>query len=55
MNDSDEDLTRQEEDVTASGYETQEQRDHHDLGNWPEFAGIFLTAFVTWLIFAFTG
>ncbi len=51
----DRDLSRQEEDLPATDYAAEEQRDHHDFGNWPEVAGAVFTIFVTWLIFAFTG
>lgn len=52
---SDPELTRQDEEISADAYGDEEERDRHDFGNWPEAAGVVLTLFVTWLIFAFTG
>lgn len=55
MNPNPADLTRQDEDISAAGFDAEETRDHHDFGNWPEAAGFVATAFVVWLIFAYTG
>lgn len=55
MNTDDRDLTRQDEDISAAEFQTEERLDHHDFGDWPEMAGLVFTLFVTWLIFAFTG
>ncbi|MGP3698468.1 hypothetical protein [Rhodobacter sp. NSM] len=52
---TDDELTRQEEDLAAPSYEAEEQRDRHDFGNSPEVAGAVLTLVLTWLLFAFTG
>ena len=52
---SDENLTRQDEDISAPEYAAEETRDHFDFGNWPEVAGLAFTIFVIWLTFAFTG
>lgn len=52
---SDPKLTRQDEEISAAAFNDEEERDPHDFGNWPEVAGVVLTLFVTWLIFAFTG
>ncbi len=55
MKPSDDDLTRQDEDISAPEYAAEEQQDAHDFGNLPEVAGLLFTLFVCWLIFAFTG
>jgi hypothetical protein len=52
---SDPKVTHQDEEISATEFGAEEKRDHHDFGNWPEVAGVVLTLFVTWLIFAFTG
>ncbi|UUP18158.1 hypothetical protein [Nitratireductor thuwali] len=52
---SDPKLTHQDEELSALEFGAEEKRDRHDFGNWPEVAGVVLTLFVTWLIFAFTG
>ena len=49
------DLTRQDEDLSAAEFEAEERHDHPDFGWWPELVGLVLTAFVCWLIFAFRG
>jgi len=49
------DLTRQDEEISARGFEAEEKRDRHDFGNWPEAVGVVATGIVIWLIFAFTG
>ena len=49
------DLTRQDEEISAAEFEAEERHDHPDFGWWPELAGLVLTAFVCWLIFAFRG
>lgn len=55
MTRTDEDLTRQDEDISAKEFAAEEAVDRHDFGNWPELGGLAFTLFVTWLIFAFTG
>ncbi|MEW5423309.1 hypothetical protein [Amorphus sp. 3PC139-8] len=52
---SDPRYTHQDEEVSATEYSEEERSDRHDFGNWPELFGVLLTAFVCWLIFAFTG
>ncbi|MDZ5699979.1 MULTISPECIES: hypothetical protein [Phyllobacteriaceae] len=52
---SDPELTRQDEEISAAAFSDEEERDRHDFGNRPEAAGVVLTLFVVWLIFAFTG
>lgn len=52
---SDPKLTHQDEEISAPEFGAEERHDHHKFGNWPEVAGLALTLFVTWLIFAFTG
>ncbi|MHA6344264.1 hypothetical protein [Roseivivax sp. CAU 1761] len=55
MTDDDDHLTRQDEDLSAREYATEERRDHFEFGNWPELAGLALTLLLTWLTFALTG
>ena len=55
MKKTDQDLTRQEEDISAPEFDAEERQDQHDFGNWPEAFGLVFTLFVFWLIFAFTG
>ena len=55
MNISDDDLTRQDEDISSADFTDEEALDRHDFGNWPELAGNVFTIFVIWLTFAFTG
>ncbi|NVO24642.1 hypothetical protein HJ526_15780 [Donghicola sp. C2-DW-16] len=52
---SDQELTRQEEDVVAPEFDLEEIRDGHSFGNWPEVIGLIFTVFVCWLTFAFRG
>jgi hypothetical protein len=52
---SDQDLTRQDEDISHPEYAEEETRDRHDFGNWPEVAGVVFTIFIIWMTFAFTG
>ncbi len=52
---SDQDLTRQDEDISSADFTAEEAQDRHDFGNWPELAGFAFTIFVIWLTFAFTG
>ncbi|MGF0540441.1 hypothetical protein ACQQ2Q_20795 [Agrobacterium sp. ES01] len=52
---SDQDLTRQDEDISSSEFGAEETKDMHDFGNWPEVAGLVFTLFAIWLTFAFTG
>lgn len=54
MKPSDQDLTRQDEDIAPAEFEAEERRDDR-FGNWPEVAGLVFTVFVIWLTFAFTG
>ncbi|WP_346915140.1 hypothetical protein [uncultured Roseibium sp.] len=51
---TDQDLTRQDEDISPQEFQAEEAREA-DFGNWPELAGLVFTAFVIWLTFAFTG
>lgn len=51
----DDDLTRQDEDVSASEFGAEEARDDHRFGNWPEVFGLCLLGLLCWLSFAFTG
>lgn len=48
-------LTRQDEDISAVEYETEETADYHDFGNWPEVFGLVMTVFLVWLTFGFNG
>jgi len=54
MTPSDDDLTRQDEEISNLEFEAEEARDYR-FGNWPEIAGLAFTLFVIWLTFAFTG
>ncbi|MBB4121800.1 hypothetical protein [Martelella radicis] len=51
---TDEELTRQDEDIPPADFAREEAR-HDRFGNWPEVAGLVFTLFVIWLTFAFTG
>lgn len=51
----DHDLTRQDEEMSAAEFASEERRDRYEFGNWPEAAGLVFTIFVIWLMFAFTG
>jgi hypothetical protein len=55
MTSKDEELTRQDGEISAVAFGAEEQEDQHDFGNWPEAAGLAFTLFVIWLTFAFTG
>ncbi len=46
------DLTRQEEDISAREF-AEEESTEPDFGNWPELFGLCLTAILVWLTFAF--
>lgn len=48
-------LTRQDEDLSAPEYATEERIHRYDFGNWPEIFGLALTGLLVWLTFAFTG
>lgn len=52
---SDNDLTKQDEDLSAAEFIEEEFRSQHRFGNWPEVVGLIFTAFVCWLIFNFRG
>ncbi|KUP93391.1 hypothetical protein [Tritonibacter horizontis] len=52
---SDQDLTKQDEDLPAPEYQGEERRDGHSFGSWPEVLGLVFTIFVCWLIFNFRG
>lgn len=52
---SDNDLTRQDEDLAAADLAAEDRVDGYDFGNWPEIFGLALTALLVWLTFAFTG
>lgn len=52
---SDNDLTRQDEDLSARDLATEDHADGYDFGNWPEVLGAALTLLLVWLTFAFTG
>ena len=49
------DLTRQDEDISAPDFAHDTQTDGYDFGNWPEVFGLLLTGLLVWLTFAFTG
>ncbi|PRY91322.1 hypothetical protein [Donghicola tyrosinivorans] len=52
---SDQDLTKQDEDISAPEFTAEEAFDERKFGNWPEVVGLIFTAFVCWLIFNFRG
>lgn len=52
---TDQELTRQEDDLSATEFAAEEKSDNHDFGNWPEVFGVVMTIVVFWLMFAFTG
>ncbi|WP_347311818.1 hypothetical protein [Defluviimonas sp. SAOS-178_SWC] len=52
---TDDKFTRQDEDISAPEFASEETRDKHEFGNWPEVFGFLLTAFLFWLTFALTG
>ncbi|WP_373027977.1 hypothetical protein [Sulfitobacter sp.] len=52
---SQDDLTKQDEDLPAAEFEGEERRDGHDFGNWPEIVGLAFTLLLIWLIFRFRG
>ncbi len=52
---SDDDLTKQDEEISAPEFEAEEAADHKDFGNWPEVFGVVLTALLIWLTFGFAG
>lgn len=52
---SDQELIKQDEDISPSEFEGEEREDGHSFGNWPEVMGLLFTVFVCWLIFAFRG
>ncbi len=54
MKPTDQDLTRQDEDIAPGDFAEEERRDYQ-FGNWPEVTGLVFTVFVIWLTFAFTG
>ena len=49
------DLTRQDEDLPAAEFDDEERADHHDFGSWPEAVGLVFTILLIWLIFQFRG
>lgn len=49
------DLTRQDEDISVEEYIADEREEPYDFGNWPELFGVLLTALLVWLTVAFTG
>lgn len=49
------DLTRQDEAISAPAFAADERREGHTFGNWPEIAGAALTALLLCLSFGFTG
>ena len=51
---SDEDLTRQDEEISPPEFDAEESGDHR-FGNWPEVAGLAFTLILVWMTFAFTG
>lgn len=55
MSKEDQNLIRQDEDISAPEFSDEEFRDSHDFGNWPEVAGLIFTIFVIWLMFTFRG
>ena len=50
-----ENLIRQDEDMTASEFSADERRDRFEFGNWPEWIGLAFTIFVFWLVLSVTG
>ncbi|WP_198654883.1 hypothetical protein [Albibacillus kandeliae] len=52
---SDNDLTRQDEDISQPEFEAENAFRNYDFGNWPEVFGLLLTALLVWLTFALTG
>lgn len=52
---SENNLTKQDEDLPAAEFEGEERSDGHDFGNWPEVVGLVCTILVTWLMFQFRG
>lgn len=48
-------FTRQDEDIAAPEFESEEGEDHHDFGNWPELFGVIMTAVLIYLTFALNG
>ncbi len=52
---SEDDLTKQDEDMSVSEFQAEEAADGYDFGDWPEVFGALLTALLVWLTFAFTG
>lgn len=55
MSISNEHLTRQEEDVSGSEFDSEELQDGHDFGSWPELVGLCFTLLVVWMLFYFRG
>lgn len=49
------DLTRQDEDISAPEYGAEEQAERFDFGNWPDVVGAVMTGLLIWASFAFTG
>ena len=52
---TDDKLARQDEEISAPEFASEERRDHHDFGNWPEVFGAVMTVGLVWLTFALTG
>ena len=52
---SQDDLTKQDEELPAAEFEGEERSDGHNFGSWPEVAGLVFTLLVTWLTFQFRG
>mgnify|MGYP005987924875 FL=1 len=52
---SQDDLTKQDEELPAAEFDGEERRDSHDFGNWPEIVGLAFTLLLIWLIFQFRG
>jgi hypothetical protein len=48
-------LTRQDEEISAPEYASEERRDDYAYGNRPELFGLALTVGLVWLTFALTG
>tara|TARA_R110000824_G_scaffold374722_1_gene565309 strand:+ start:4463 stop:4624 length:162 start_codon:yes stop_codon:yes gene_type:complete len=52
---SDQELTRQDEDLSAPEFEGEERKDGYDFGSWPEVFGLVFTLIVSWLILTIRG
>lgn len=51
----DDELTRQDEDISAPEFGVEEAKDLHDFGNLPELIGLVFTIGIIWMLFATAG